>query len=200
MVFWVSFPQNRLLSVFSAGAACLTGAVLALVRYVLIAEPRVRSYGWPLYAAALLFHVLPPVALSSAVFGLLGRLRVISPEPSGAWASWLLIALVPYEAVFALSAPEPGTVKALVLLPVLWVTMIVVLRFFHIRITKIRAAGAARILARVLFGVSAIAVSSLGAAAYFAWFTKETVLPAAFLLPLAVFALLHFLLDYKAGK
>ncbi|MDR0639093.1 MAG: hypothetical protein LBG27_09405 [Spirochaetaceae bacterium] len=195
VVFWVSFPQNRLLSVFSAGTACLTGAVLALIRYVVVTEPRVHDYGWPLYIAALLFHVLPPVALFSAVFGLLGRLHVISAECGGAWASWLLTALVPYGAVFALSAPEPGTVRALVLLPVLWVTVIVVIRFFHIR-----AVCAAHILARIFFAVCILAIPFLGAAAYFAWFAKETVLLAVFMLPLAVFAVLHFLLDYKAGK
>ena len=199
LVFWVSFPQNRLPSVFSAGAACLSGAVLALIRYVVIAEPRARDFGWPLYAAALLLHVLPPVALLSVVFGLLGRLRVIPAEDDG-WATWLLLALVPYGAIFALTSPEPGTVKALALLPVLWVTMIVVIRFFYIRIRTtaagIRAIGAARIF----FGAAVIAVPFIGAAAYYAWFAKETFLLAAFTLPLVVFAVLHFLLDYKADR
>ncbi|MDR1470225.1 MAG: hypothetical protein LBT00_13150 [Spirochaetaceae bacterium] len=194
VVFWVSFPQNRRLSLFQAATACLAGAVLALIRYVVIAEPRLRDYGRPLFAVALLFHVLPPVALSSAVFCLLGRLGVISAEHDG-WASWLLLALVPYGLIFALVPPEPGTVKALVLLPFLWITMIVVMRFFHIRAVRTR-----HIAVRILFAVCMLIPPFLGAAAYYAWFAKETVLLICCVLPLAAFAVVHFLLDYRAGR
>jgi hypothetical protein len=202
VVFWLSFPQNRVPSLFSAATACLSGVVLALIRYAVIAEPRVHGYGRTLFAVALLLHVLPPVALSSAVFCLLGRLGVIQAEAgdNGGWASWLLLALVPYGVIFALTPPEPGTVKALVLLPCLWVTMIVAARFFHIRIVRIRAVGMARVAARILCAAGILALPFLGASAYCAWFAKETVLLAAFMLPSAAFAVPHFLLDYKADR
>jgi hypothetical protein len=203
VVFWGSFPQNRLLSLFQAAAACLTGTILALVRYVLIVEPRVPGYGRPLYVFVLLFHILPPVALSWAVFFLLRRGHALPLEKdgmdkTGSWASWLLLALVPYGVIFAALPPEPGRAKALVLLPFLWVTMIVAMRFFHIRAIRPRAAGAARIVLRILFALAILAVPFLGAADYYAWFAKETVLMAGFLLPLAAIAVLHFLLDYRA--
>jgi hypothetical protein len=197
VVFWVSFPQNRLSSLSAAAAACLSGVVLALVRYVVIAEPRIHDYGWSLFTVALLFHVLPPVALSWGVYCLLRRLGVIPAGNDGGWTSWLLLALVPYEAIFALMPPEPGTVKALALLPCLWVTTIVAMRFFHVRI---RTVCAARILVRILCAAGILVLPFLGAAAYFAWFAKETVLPAVCMLPLVVLAVLHFLLDYRADN
>jgi hypothetical protein len=198
LVFWFSFPQNRLPCLVSVAVSCLTGTVLALVRYLFIAEPRVHNYGLSLYGTALLAHILPPVALSSAAFFLLRWARILPPEKDGAdktggWASRLLFALVPYSAVFTLSSPEPGTVKALVLLPVLWVAVITVTRFFALR------AVAAGIALRILLVPAILAVPCLGAAVYCAWFAKETLLLAAFLLPLAALAVLHFLLDYKGG-
>jgi hypothetical protein len=197
VVFWVSFPQNRLPSLSSA-AACLSGVVIALVRYAVIAEPRVHNYGWSLFAVALLFHVLPPVALSWVVYCLLGR--AIPAGNDGGWASWLLLALVPYGAIFALMPPEPGTVKALALLPCLWVTMIVAMRFFHMRAIRPKAVGAARIALRILCALAILVLPFLGAAAYFAWFVKETVLLAVCMLPIAVLAVLHFLLDCRADN
>jgi hypothetical protein len=201
VVFWFSFPQNKLPTLFQVVTACLTGTILALVRYVFIAEPRVRGYGWPLAAVVLLFHVLPPIVLPSVVFALSvrrGHARGILAGDGG-WASWLLLALIPYGAIFAASLPEPGTGRALVLLPFLWVTMIVVMRFFHTRAIRTRAAGLAHIALRILFTACMLAVPFLGAAAYYAWFAKETFLMAGFLLPLAVIAVFHFLLDYRAA-
>jgi hypothetical protein len=188
LVFWISFPQNRLPGLFSSSLALLAGGVFALVRYLLIAEPRFHDFGWSLYGVALLFSILPPVVLFSAIFVLLRLLRVLVPVPgqneTDGWTVWLLLALVPYCAVFALVSAEPGTVKQLVLLPLLWVVQIVAIHFLVIRVTNTE-----NVLLRILFAVAALAVPFLCAAVYRAWVAKELLGFVLFLLPLvAVFA------------
>jgi hypothetical protein len=186
LIFWVSFPQNELPGIFSISLALLTGAFVALVRYLVVGEPRFHDFGWSLYGAALAASLLPPVVLPSAVFVLLRRLRVLSAgaDEAGSWAAWLLLAMIPYCAIFAFASAEPGTVKPLVLLPLLWAVQIIGMHFFIGRIP-----GAASLLRRVLFGAAALAVPFLCAAVYRAWVAKEPVWFVLLLLPLAaVFA------------
>jgi hypothetical protein len=197
LVFWISFPQNRLPGLFSVSLALLVGLMLALIRYLLIAEPRFHDFGWSLYTTALLFSILPPVLLFSAVYVLLRWLRVLAPvsgqDEADGWAVWLLLALIPYCAVFALVSAEPGTVKQLVLLPPLWVVQIVAMHFL-----AIRGAGAIKTSLRVLFAAAALAVPFLCAAVYWMWVAKELVGFALFLLPLIVVFVLSFLRYIRA--
>jgi hypothetical protein len=194
LLFWISFPQNRLPGLFSVFLSLLTGGVFAAVRYLLFAEPRFHDFGRSLYGTALLLSILPPVVLPSMVYFLLRWLHILPPPPdgpdkSGGWAAWLLLALIPYSVIFALSQPEPGMVKPLVLLPFLWVVQIVAAHFF-----VVWAFGTKKILLRFLFGLPSLAVPFLCAAVYWAWFAKELFRFALFLLPLAVVAVLYFLL------
>jgi hypothetical protein len=194
LLFWISFPQNRLPCLLSVVLSLITGGVFAAVRYLLGAEPRFHDFGRSLYGTILLFSIVPPVVLPSAVFFLLRWLHILPPGPdrpdkTGGWAAWLLFALIPYGVIFALSQPEPGTVKPLVLLPFLWVVQIVAAHFF-----VVRAFSTKKILLRVLFGLSGLAVPFLCAAAYRAWFAKESFRFVLFLLPLAVITVLYFVL------
>jgi hypothetical protein len=197
LIFWISFPQNRLPGLFSISLALLTGVGVALIRYLTGAEPRFHDFERSLYGTALLFSILPPVVLPSAVFVLLRRLRVLSPMPgqneADGCAAWLLLALVPYCAVFALVSAEPGTVKQLVLLPLLWVIQIITIHFFAIRVM-----GTIKIFLRILFAAAALAVPFLCAAVYRAWVAKELVEALLFLLPLAVVFVLYFLRHIRA--
>jgi hypothetical protein len=197
LVLWVSFPQNRLPGLFSVSLALLAGGGFALIRYLLIAEPRFHDFERSLYGAALLFLILPPVVLFSAVFVLLRRLRILPPVPgqneADGWAAWLLLANVPYGAVFALVSAEPGTVKQLILLPLLWVAQIVTIHFLVIRV-----AGAVKILPRILFAIIALAVPFLCAAIYRTWVAKELFRFALFLLPLIVIFAVSFLRYIRA--
>jgi hypothetical protein len=200
LLFWVSFPQNRRLGFFSSLAAFLTGMILALIRYLVIVEPRVHDFGWSLYGIALLFHLMPPVVLSLAVLFPIRRLCVIPAEndggadKAGGWATRLFIALVPYSMIFTLTAAEPGTVKPLVLLPLLWVMSVITMHFFYIRV-----AAASRLLPRALFAALALAVPFCLAGVYQAWFAKDVILCILFFLPSAVLSGLHFILDYRAA-
>jgi hypothetical protein len=183
LIFWVSFPQNELPGLFSISLALLTGAFWALVRYLVVAEPRFHDFGQSLYGTALTASLLPPVVLPAVVYVLLRRLRVLADE-AGGWAAWLLLAMIPYCAVFALAPAEPGTVKQLVLLPLLWMVQIIGIHFFIRGIS-----GMAHLLLRVLFVAGALAVPFLCAAVYWAWAAKEPVWFVLLLLPLeAVFA------------
>jgi hypothetical protein len=190
LIFWVSFPQNELPGGFSISLALLTGTFWALARYLVVAEPRFHDFGRSLYGTALTASLLPPVVLPSAVFVLLRRLRVLAAgaDEAGSWAAWLLLAMIPYCAVFALASAEPGTVKPLVLLPLLWVVQIIVMHFFIERIW-----GTLHLLLRVFFGVLALAVPFLCAAVFWAWVAKEPVWFALLLLPLAVVFVWYFI-------
>jgi hypothetical protein len=195
LLFWISFPQNRLPGLFSVFLSLLTGGAFAAVRYLLGTEPRFYDFDRSLYGTALLFNILPPVALPSVVFFLLRWLHILAPETdgpnkTGGWAAWLLLALIPYGVIFALSRTEPGTVKPLVLLPLLWVLQIVAAHFF-----VVRAFGRKKSLLRILLGLPSLAVPFLCAAVYRAWFAKEPFWFAFFLLPLVAVAALYFLLD-----
>jgi hypothetical protein len=192
LLFWVSFPRHKPPHLFSAAAALLTGAVSASVRYLLIDGPRFHDFGLPFYGVVLGFEILPPIALPTVVFVLLRQMRVLSArseaDNSGGWTAWLLTALVPYNVIFALSSPDAGTVKALVLLPLLWAGQIVAVHFFVARI-----AGTGNVLLRVLLTAAAFAVPFLGAAVYGAWFAKDLLWFLGLLLPLAVVCVLAFL-------
>jgi hypothetical protein len=197
LIFWISFPQNRLPGLLSTSLALLTGVGVALIRYLAGAEPRFHDFGWSLYGTALLFSLLPPVVLPSTVFVLLRRLRVLPPVPgqneADGWAAWLLLALVTYCAVFALVSAEPGTVKQLVLLPLLWIVQIVTIHFLVIRVTNTE-----NVLRRILFAVAAFAVPFLCAAVYRAWVAKELLGALLFLVPLVMVFAVSFLRYIRA--
>jgi hypothetical protein len=190
LIFWVSFPQNELPGLFSISLALLTGAFVALVRYLVVAEPRFHDFGWSLYGTALTASLLPPVVLPSVMFVLLRWLRVLAAgaDEAGSWAAWLLLAMIPYCAVFALASADPGTVRPMVLLPLLWVVQISGMHFF-IRCIS----GTAHLLSRVLFVAGALAVPFLCAAVYRAWVAKEPVWFALLLLPLVAVVAGYFI-------
>jgi hypothetical protein len=202
LLFWISFPQNRMLSLSQAALALFTGTALASIRYLLFGEPRFRDFGPSLYGGALLGNIMIPTVVQGAVFFLLKRLyRPLrhaqggGPGGSGGETVWLLCALVPYSAVFALSV-EPGTVKPQVLMQLLWIMTILGVSFFYTQ--AVRAASGGKRMLWILFVLLAAAVPFLAAAVNWAWYAKEPVLFGGFLAPLAVPAVLKLLLALRS--
>jgi hypothetical protein len=196
LLFWISFPQNRTLSLFQAALALFMGTALASFRYLLLSEPRFRDFGPSLYGGSLLFNIMPPTVVLGAAFLLLKR-RLLRYMRGGGGTVWLLCALVPYGAVFALSV-EPGTVRPQVLMPLLWIMTILGMSFFYRR--AVRAASGGKIALRALFIVLASAVPLLAAAVNWAWYAKEPVWHGGFLVPLAVPAGLQLLVVLRSLK